>query len=206
MFGARTSPLQAVASEGEGDQDCRETRCAPIILILTLAYGLADRQGESAAVDRPLLRLRRAALGSFSFKGGDLRLEFRNGLALTLRLVRELPQALQDLADEVLGPCVGVHDADYSVSARRTTLRASCTGASTCRRPGYCGKPRSLFSDPLPRWAKGLDTAQRPSKNSTFCQAVLMPTRRCSSRTRVDTTSTLTQSSRRPGKQREPSP
>jgi hypothetical protein len=30
----------------------------------------------------------------------------------------------------VLGPCIGVHGADYSVSARRTTLRASCTGAS----------------------------------------------------------------------------
>jgi hypothetical protein len=29
----------------------------------------------------------------------------------------------------VLGPCVGVHDADYSVSARRTTLRATRAGA-----------------------------------------------------------------------------
>ena len=63
------------------------------------------------AVDRPLLRPRRVVLTSLSLKGGYLRLEFRNGLALTLRLVRELPQTLQDLADEVLGPCVGVHDA-----------------------------------------------------------------------------------------------
>jgi hypothetical protein len=76
------------------------------------AYGLEERQRELAAVDRPLIRLGRAVLSSLSFKGGYLRLEFRNGPALTLRLVRELPQTLQDLADEVLGPCVGVHDAD----------------------------------------------------------------------------------------------
>ena len=53
--------------------------------------GLAERRRGLAAVDRPLLRPGRPARSSFAFEGGYLRLEFRDGLALTLRLVRELP-------------------------------------------------------------------------------------------------------------------
>ena len=68
-------------------------------------------------------------LRSFSLKGGQLRLQFRDGLVLALHLVREFPQTLEDLADEVLGTSGGVQYANYSLSTRRTARRPSSKGS-----------------------------------------------------------------------------
>jgi hypothetical protein len=63
---------------------------------------------ELALVNPPGLRRRRGVLSSLSLERRHPRVQFGDGLVLALRLVRQLPKELQDLADEVLRPPAGI--------------------------------------------------------------------------------------------------
>jgi hypothetical protein len=58
-------------------------------------------------VNRPALRSKRRVF-SFLLERGHSRLQLVDGFVLTLRLIRQLPEELQDLADEVLRASAGV--------------------------------------------------------------------------------------------------
>ena len=62
----------------------------------------------SPLLNRPALRSKRLVLGLLSFERVQSRLQLVDGLVLALRLIRQLPEELQDLADEVLRPSAGV--------------------------------------------------------------------------------------------------
>ena len=59
-------------------------------------------------VKRPALRPNKLVLSFLLLERGHSRLQLVDGLVLALRLIRQLPEELQDLADEVLRPSAGV--------------------------------------------------------------------------------------------------
>jgi hypothetical protein len=96
-----------------------------------------ERDGESRAVERPVLRRRLALLSALAHERGDFRLQFRDRLVLSLRLVRELPEKLQDLADQVLRPSVGVQSLLFSLELAARQNSMSRTTPQCPRRLAY---------------------------------------------------------------------
>ena len=59
-------------------------------------------------MNRLALRPKRCILSFLFLERGHSCLQLVDGLVLALRLIRQLPEELQDLADEVLRPSAGV--------------------------------------------------------------------------------------------------
>ena len=59
-------------------------------------------------VNGPMPGSKRRVFRSLLFERGHSRLQFGDGLVLALRLIRQFPEELQNLTDEVLRPSAGV--------------------------------------------------------------------------------------------------